>query len=154
MVGSSLAHGVTRPHSDTNHNRFRRRYVVENTVTLRMIPTYIQVSETLCCDMSRARCFSVSLCCWHLYIFVTTCSYGGMGLSLMTPFKKLTLKDWQLSKDGQNFNPVDDSTKTGPCTSDSSKLSKVERQRLCPQVRATLGHLIGTKIFTASGWVT
>ena len=48
------------------------------------------------------------------------------GFVIDDTFKKAYIEDWQLSKDGQNFNPVDDSTKTGPCTSDSSKLLKVE----------------------------
>ena len=56
-------------------------------------------------------------------------------------FKKAYVEDWQLSKDGQNYNSVDDSTKTVPCASDSSKLLNAEsRDR--------------TEILLASSWRT
>ena len=56
-------------------------------VTLRTIPSHFQVSETLRCDVStHARdAFQCPLFFfWHLYIFVTACSYDGMGLPLET----------------------------------------------------------------------
>ena len=41
-------------------------------------------------------------------------------------FRKAYLEDWQLSKDGQNYNPVEDSAQTVPCASDSGKLRRTE----------------------------
>ena len=40
--------------------------------------------------------------------------------------KKAYFEDWQLLKDGQNYNPVEDSTQTIPCAADSSKLRSTE----------------------------
>ena len=40
--------------------------------------------------------------------------------------KKAYFEDWQLLKDGQNYNPVEDSTQTVPCAADSSKLRSTE----------------------------
>ena len=43
-------------------------------------------------------------------------------------FKKAYFEDWQLLKDEQNYNPVEDSAQTVPCASDSSKLRKTEHR--------------------------
>ena len=58
---------------------------IKNTVTLRMIPTYFQVWETLCCDMSctSAVLSSVFFCC-AVFTLATLYFDDGMGLPLET----------------------------------------------------------------------
>ena len=84
-----------------------------HTVTLRMMPSYFQVSETLWCDMSRARCFSVSCFCYAVcfscnllllmteWIVIESLS----GFSLMVPSRRRTWRTGNFSKMDIIFTP-------------------------------------------------
>ena len=41
-------------------------------------------------------------------------------------FKKASLEDWQLVKDGQNYDPVEDPTQSIPFAADSTKIRRSE----------------------------
>ena len=78
-------------------------------VTLRMIPTYLQVCETLCCDMScTSACFLVTCFCYAVFLLQTFTSDDGMdlslealhGFSLMMPSGKRTWRTGNFSKMG------------------------------------------------------
>ena len=63
--------------------------------------------------------------CWDLYIFVTAewvCRWKPCWALIDDTFRTAYKEDWQLLKDAQNYYPVEDSTKTVPCASDSSML--------------------------------